>query len=53
MLNPTEEAAGEAVLTEAVVIGTITGMGNTLIKARLIRRRATPNLIQNLSPKRK
>jgi hypothetical protein len=53
MLNPTEEAAGEAVLTEAVVIGTITGIGNTLIKARLIRRRATPNLIPNLSPKRK
>ena len=52
MLSPTEEAAGEAVLTEAVVIGSITGMGNTLRTARLIRRRATPNLIPKLYPKK-
>jgi hypothetical protein len=51
MLSPTEEAAGEAVLTEAVT-GSITGMGNTQITAGLIRRRATANPIPNLSPKR-
>jgi hypothetical protein len=49
MLSPTEEAAA---LTEAVT-GSITGMGSTLSMARLIRRRARANLIQNLSPKRK
>ena len=52
MPNPSEEAAGEEVLTEAV-IGSITGNGNKLRTGVHIRKRATPNPRLSLRLKRK